>query len=445
MKQILNYDKASLWVCLLLLFLLGSEALGQYAGPEPPIATGYGAYGRHPVEKDSIPNPLWFGRYTEVFYPADLAEPVPVILFSHAFGATQSSYYAELLTFIVSNGYAVVFSPYPTVQASLPERYRILFDGFEAAITNFPNVLDSTRVGFVGHSFGGGATPTMGYRGFVEKGWGEQGKLLMLMAPWYTLEISQEELESYPADVNLLIQVYDQDRTNDHRMAIDLFNTINIPAASKDFVQVFSDVVNMYTYAADHVVPMQTSPNGIYDAYDHYAVFRLLHALMDYTFTGNETAQEIALGNGAANQVAMGPFVPLVVTNDPEPLYQNSDFLFPCDSPDNPRSAFCPPEPAATSTAHVIPNSAEIQLKQNFPNPFAGATTIELVLDEPAYIALNLYSLQGHLAAHVTEGMLLPGSHSFDLKTDDLPAGIYFYRLQAGNSHTQTRSLVILK
>ena len=41
---------------------------------------------------------------------------------------------------------------------------------------------------------------------------------------------------------------------NDHRMAIDLFNHLALPAANKDFLLLRSDRIAGYNYTADHTV-----------------------------------------------------------------------------------------------------------------------------------------------------------------------------------------------
>ena len=69
----------------------------------------------------------------------------------------------------------MVFSPYQTVGASVGERYSVLWKGFELSVQKFGDQMDMTRAGFVGHSFGGGATPAMAYnKGLAKKGWGKK-------------------------------------------------------------------------------------------------------------------------------------------------------------------------------------------------------------------------------------------------------------------------------
>ena len=83
-----------------------------------------------------------------------------------------------------------------------------------------------------------------------------------------------------------------------------------------------------------------------YDALDYYGVYRLLDAMMDYSFNGNVNAKNVALGNGSAAQITMPSYngqamAPLEVTDNPTPKYPQSKYEFPCNSSTNPRIGYC--------------------------------------------------------------------------------------------------------
>ena len=136
----------------------------------------------------------------------------------------------------------------------------------------------------------------------TENNWGDSGRFIYAMAQWYSLNISQTQLQSFPSNTKLLTEIFNDDGTNDHRMAIDIFNNINISPSEKDFILLKSDTIAGYVYLADHTVP-QTSP--AFNAFDYYAIYRLLDALCDYTFNGNLAGKNVALGNGSAAQITM--------------------------------------------------------------------------------------------------------------------------------------------
>lgn len=86
-------------------------------------------------------------------------------------------------------------------------------------------------------------------------------------------------------------------------------------------------------------------------------------------------------------------------------------------------------------------------LEQNFPNPFAEATTIRYDVPVPARVTLRVYDLQGRLVYELVDRSgVAPGSHAVTLPADTLPSGAYIYRLSAegaeGTRFTQARSMM---
>jgi hypothetical protein len=203
---------------------------------------------------DTFRSPRWPSHDVSVFHPAGVNAPRPVIFFSHGFYATNPAPYMALIEHIVSRGYVLVYSPYPTgtENRGQGERYETLFAGFEEAVQRFPQYIDATQVGFMGHSFGGGATPAMAWRGLVNERWGEAGAFLFLMAPYYSYEITQQQLQQFPPQVQLIVQVYDDDSVCDHRMAKDILENINIPISEKDYIVLSSDLSHDYPLIAQH-------------------------------------------------------------------------------------------------------------------------------------------------------------------------------------------------
>jgi hypothetical protein len=315
------------------------QTVPTYAGPIAKPTDGYGQDGIYTVSTISFPSPTYKGKHVEIFYPKELTGPRPVIFYSHPFGGEQSAYNMGLYNFIAKKGYVVVFAPYATIGMSIEERYNTLWQSFKTAVSLYPQLIDTQKAGFMGHSFGGGASYALAYKGFVEEGWGANGRFIFVQASWYSYEITQQQLQHFPANTRLLAQVYDDDETNDHRIAIDLFKSINIPDTEKDFMLVKKSVVENYTYTAEHNLP---NTRSAYDAYDYYVVYRLLDALIDYTFNGNTSAKEVALGNGAAAQVTLPDgLTPLVVTDTPVAAYAQSKYRFPCNNSKNPRANYC--------------------------------------------------------------------------------------------------------
>jgi hypothetical protein len=83
-----------------------------------------------------------------------------------------------------------------------------------------------------------------------------------------------------------------------------------------------------------------------------------------------------------------------------------------------------------------------------YPNPFNPSTRISFTLPKAGYVDLNVYDVTGRLVRRLAGGHIGPplqaGEHEVVFDASDLPSGIYFARLQAGEV-SQTRKMVLLK
>jgi len=314
------------------------------AGPISRPASGYGADGTYAVSEIDFPNTEYAGTNVTIFYPLDITSPRPTIFYSHPYGGESKEYNRGLFEFIAKKGYVVVFVPYATNDTSIDHRYLTLWTGFTKAAADYPGIIDTRKVGFMGHSFGGGASIGLAYKAFTENNWGQDGRFLFTMAPWYSYQITDAQLASFPGNTKMITQVYDEDVYNDHRMAIDIFKHINIANTEKDYYYLKPSTIAGYKYATEHNLPNSRSA---YDAYDYYGVYRLLDALIDYSFNNSAAGKNVALGNGSVVQVTMpgynGQFMaPLEVTDNPVPKYSQDKYEFKCGSVlYNPRIANC--------------------------------------------------------------------------------------------------------
>jgi photosystem II stability/assembly factor-like uncharacterized protein len=83
-------------------------------------------------------------------------------------------------------------------------------------------------------------------------------------------------------------------------------------------------------------------------------------------------------------------------------------------------------------------------LEQNYPNPFDSETKISYSLAIPAQVQLTVCNMFGQQVALLDKGFKPAGSFSADFTGDDLPSGIYYYRLQCGNRH-ETRKMTLIR
>lgn len=408
----------------LILCLITNGIFAQYQGPVSAITSGYGSEGSNSISVANITNDHFFLKDISVFYPTGTTAPIPTIYFLHGYGGNDTTNYIETLRNIASNGYAVVFVPYKTIGVTIPERYLTLYDGFVKASQNSPTIIDTTRIGFFGHSFGGGATPRVAYRLFNENNWGANGKFIYCSAPWYSYELGTTNLSNFPTDCNMLTVLFDNDDVNDHRMGMDIFNNIAINDSIKDCIIVSRDTVSGYIYQANHGLPAQNSLLGVFDAHDYYVTFRLLGALADYTFTGNLTAKDIALGNGSSSQIDMGSqLTPLSVSDTPSPLYQETTYDNPCSDVINERQMHC-------QTILGL-ETFESEVVKIYPNPSSGEFTLELTKNNISEV--NVIDIFGRVIQQIDVN-----SNTFSISIAEV--GIYFIKTEYG-----TKKIIVKK
>ncbi|SFV55937.1 hypothetical protein MNB_SV-10-127 [hydrothermal vent metagenome] len=102
-----------------------------------PISYVYGQAGSHPV-----------AHHDEV----DAGVKVPVIFFASGYGSANSKDYESLLTFVASHGYYVIYAKHA---------WSNVFANMDKMLDNVNGILpklDTTRIGVLGHSLGGGYT-----------------------------------------------------------------------------------------------------------------------------------------------------------------------------------------------------------------------------------------------------------------------------------------------
>jgi surfactin synthase thioesterase subunit len=301
-----------------------------------PLAGDYGSFGHFTVTRQSIPNPDPNAPAPiTVFVPSNATTQTkaPVVFFAHGFGGVDYRFYEALIQQLASNGYIVVFSPYTAnLFASHTTRYNQLWNGFLTSVQQYGNLMDTTRVGFAGHSYGAGATPEMTRRAAAQ-GWGANGLFMFVMAAWYNWGTNMEQI---PASAKMIVQVYWDDGTNEHLISQnDVWN--KLPQITERKWHVIRRSQSFCSLDAGHSVPLtnglgQTSATT--DAYDSWGVWRRLHALSDYTFTGNQAAKTIAFGDDNSMGKWRGVFgsrriAPLEAYNSPVINSQSQpDFLW---------------------------------------------------------------------------------------------------------------------
>ncbi len=218
-----------------------------------------------------------------VYYPSDLREnyPKPIIFFLSGWWTKSDKTYETMLKYISSLGYIVVF-------VKENERYDASVANIADEILEKSDILkyaDSSKFGVVGHSSGGGKAFYL-FNSLIKRGWGDEGKFIFSMAPWYAFEMRRSDFEKIPSSTNIVIQQYEKDFENDPRISLTIYSLLkSVPDRNKDY-QIIK--------GADHYFPQ-----GEGSLSEKEKVLRPLRALIKYTFDKDENFYDEALNKGS--------------------------------------------------------------------------------------------------------------------------------------------------
>jgi hypothetical protein len=101
------------------------------------------------------------------------------------------------------------------------------------------------------------------------------------------------------------------------------------------------------------------------------------------------------------------------------------------------------------ASLETVPAPAVLSLEQNQPNPFSPETSIRFAVPQRADVRLAVYDVQGRAVRQLAAGTREAGRYDVtwngrDAQGNRVAAGVYFYRLTAGEE-TLTRKMTVLK
>ena len=85
----------------------------------------------------------------------------------------------------------------------------------------------------------------------------------------------------------------------------------------------------------------------------------------------------------------------------------------------------------------------EYKLKQNYPNPYNPTTNIEFAIPIDGFVTLGIYDVTGREIDYLINEFKKRGSYIVSFNVSDLPSGVYFYRLTAGNPKSSSGQVFI--
>jgi flagellar hook assembly protein FlgD len=86
-------------------------------------------------------------------------------------------------------------------------------------------------------------------------------------------------------------------------------------------------------------------------------------------------------------------------------------------------------------------------LAQNFPNPFNPSTRIKFGIPGNApvqNVRLYIYDITGREIAKLVDEQLKPGVHEVIWDAENMPSGIYFYKIQT-DRYSEAKRMILIK
>lgn len=102
--------------------------------------------------------------------------------------------------------------------------------------------------------------------------------------------------------------------------------------------------------------------------------------------------------------------------------------------------------PSSISTdVERIPSAApsSIVIEQNFPNPAITGTTIRFSIPTATNVLLEITDAAGCVRQRMADALLDAGSYKTDIHVRDLSAGVYFFRITAGEEQASRKFIVL--
>ncbi len=103
------------------------------------------------------------------------------------------------------------------------------------------------------------------------------------------------------------------------------------------------------------------------------------------------------------------------------------------------------PKPAGDEPGLIAAEMpADFELGQNYPNPFNPSTNITFSVPQEEHVTLKVFNVIGEEVATLVNGRREAGVYTVSFAPAELPSGVYFYVLQAGETRL-VRRLVFMK
>ena len=98
-------------------------------------------------------------------------------------------------------------------------------------------------------------------------------------------------------------------------------------------------------------------------------------------------------------------------------------------------------DPSGIEDAQQIPETFTVY--QNYPNPFNPTTNIKYRLPQSAPVSIEIFNLLGQKIETLVNTKMPAGLHEVEFNANDLPSGIYLYRVAAGEFREVKKMMLV--
>jgi len=86
----------------------------------------------------------------------------------------------------------------------------------------------------------------------------------------------------------------------------------------------------------------------------------------------------------------------------------------------------------------------KFSMDQNYPNPFNPVTTLKYSFSRGGHVSLTIFNMLGQEIESLVNREMQPGSYSISWDAQNLPSGVYFYKLTV-DSRSKIKKMILLK
>ena len=91
---------------------------------------------------------------------------------------------------------------------------------------------------------------------------------------------------------------------------------------------------------------------------------------------------------------------------------------------------------------HAAPQTSSLQVSQSYPNPTNSSSVVKVTIENASSISLEVCNITGQKVFEIPAAKYSTGVHALTINASDLPNGVYFYTVTAGESQI-TRKMIV--